>query len=70
MEDIQYTWETGGLESRKQSTMETLPASSSIVFEMFADGTIKGYLNDEEYTLGGCEPGQPCKRSDFEQYVQ
>ena len=52
------------------TTMETLPASSSIVFEMFADGTIKGYLNDEEYTLGGCEPGQPCKRSDFEPYVQ
>ena len=34
--------------------MEKLPASSSIVFEMFVDGTIKGYLNDEEYTLGGC----------------
>ena len=38
------------------TTMEKLPASSSIVFEMFVDGTIKGYLNDEEYTLGGCQP--------------
>ena len=50
--------------------MEKLPASSSILFEMYADGSIKGYLNDEEFTLGGCKEGQVCQRSDFEKFVQ
>ena len=39
---------------KKPELMEKLPASSSILFEMYADGSIKGYLNDEEFTLGGC----------------
>lgn len=52
------------------TSLETLPASSSIVFEVNKDGTIRALLNDEEYTLGGCTEGTPCQRSAFEQHLQ
>lgn len=42
------------------TNLETLQASSSVLFEVKKDGTIKGYLNDEEYVLGGCVQGTAC----------
>lgn len=49
--------------------MQALPASSSIVFEVSKDGTIRGLLNDEEFDLAGCTAGTPCQRSDFEAHL-
>ena len=48
----------------------TLPASSSIVLEVNNDGTIRGLLNDEEYTLGGCTAGTPCQQEAFLSHLQ
>ena len=68
--DILNTFALATAEDPKMPTfMETLPASSSMLFEVNKDGTIKGFLNDEEYDLGGCKPGVPCKRSDFENHL-
>ena len=52
------------------TAQETLPASSSIVLEVNKDGTIRGYLNDEEYILGGCAGKEGCQLSDFENHLQ
>ena len=68
--DILNAFALSTCENPKMPTfMETLPASSSIVFEVNKDGTIKGFLNDQEYDLGGCKPKTPCKRSDFEMHL-
>lgn len=49
------------LEPKMPDSMEHLPASSSIVFEVFKDGTIKGYKNDQPYTILGCASAdEPC----------
>mmetsp|Transcript_10635 Transcript_10635/g.14334 ORF Transcript_10635/g.14334 Transcript_10635/m.14334 type:complete len:177 (+) Transcript_10635:661-1191(+) len=38
----------------------SLPASSSLIFEVWADGTVHGFLNDEEMTPVGCTADAPC----------
>ena len=43
----------------------TLPASSSLLFEVGADKTIRGYLNDEEYSVVGCENSEICSAELF-----
>ena len=40
--------------------IETLPASSTLVFEVSADHTVRGFLNNKEYTLAGCAGHSPC----------
>ena len=42
-----------------------LPASSSLIFEVGADQTIRGYLNDMEHVPVGCQPKQPCTADMF-----
>ena len=37
------------------STEKSLPASSSLIFEVNADNTIRGYLNDVEMVPSGCK---------------
>ena len=37
------------------STEKALPASSSLIFEVGADNTIRGYLNDVEMIPSGCK---------------
>ena len=37
-----------------------LPASSSLIFEVGSDQSIRGYLNDMEHLPVGCQPKQPC----------
>ena len=54
----------------KAVSHETAPPSSSIVIEVGKDGTVKGFFNDEEMPLGDCVDKQPCKLSDFEQYLR
>jgi len=39
---------------------EALPASSSLIFEIWADDTVHAYLNDEEATPVGCKADAPC----------
>ena len=39
---------------------ETLPASSSLIFEVWADDTVHAYLNDEEVTPAGCTADAAC----------
>lgn len=51
-------------------TYETLPASSSLIFEVNADQTIMGYANDESFTLLGCVAGSSCAVADFVAAVQ
>ena len=41
-------------------TTKQLPASSSLFFELWADGTVHGYLNDEEATPVGCTANVAC----------
>ena len=41
-------------------TDQQLPASSSLIFEIWADHTVHGYLNDVEYLPAGCEEGRRC----------
>ena len=38
----------------------TLPASSSLVFEVDNSGTVRGYLNDREHPLVGCTADEAC----------
>ena len=40
--------------------MDTLPASSSVFFEVDKDKTVRGYLNDVEQVPAGCSAGEPC----------
>ena len=42
------------------STEKTLPASSSLFFEVNADKTIRGYLNDVEHVPAGCKGAKSC----------
>jgi len=42
-----------------------LPASSSLFLEVWTDGTIHGYLNDEEYTPVGCSADAACTSALF-----
>lgn len=37
-----------------------LPASSSLIFEVWRDGSVHGYINDEEVVPVGCEADAPC----------
>jgi len=39
---------------------KALPASSSLIFEVNADKTIRGYLNDEEHVPAGCKGAKSC----------
>lgn len=39
---------------------KTLPASSSLFFEIWADKTVHGFLNDEELTPVGCTADVAC----------
>ena len=41
-------------------TEKALPASSSLIFEVNADKTIRGYLNDEEMVPAGCKGAKSC----------
>ena len=41
-------------------TTKQLPASSSLFFEIWADSTVHGYLNDEEATPVGCMANAAC----------
>ena len=49
--------------------MQKLPASSSIVLEVSKNGDVRGFLNDEEYDLGGCKPNAACSRSEFKAHL-
>lgn len=44
---------------------ESLPASSNLIFEVWADSTVHGYLNDAEFTPAGCTAGQACSAETF-----
>lgn len=46
-------------------TGRKLPASSSLIFEVGADQTIRGYLNDMEHVPVGCKPEAPCTADQF-----
>jgi len=37
-----------------------LPASSNLIFEVWGDQTVHGYLNDTEFTPAGCSADSPC----------
>ena len=50
--------------------LETLPASSNLIFEIYDDDTVKGLLNDEEFALGGCTLGTPCKLDNWKAHLQ
>ena len=41
-------------------TEKALPASSSLIFEVNADKTIRGYLNDVEMVPAGCKGAKSC----------
>ena len=47
------------------STTATLPASSSLIFEVEADNTIRGFLNDVEYVPAGCKDAKACTTNLF-----
>ena len=51
------------------TSLQTLPASSSIVLEVSKNGEVRGFLNDEEYDLGGCKPNAACSRSEFKGHL-
>ena len=38
----------------------SLPASSSLIFEVGNDGNIRAFLNDVEYALKNCTIGEAC----------
>lgn len=44
---------------------KALPDSSTLIFEVNADGTVQGYLNDVEYTPMGCSASMPCQADTF-----
>lgn len=44
---------------------KALPDSSTLIFEVNADGTIRGFLNDQEYTPMGCSAAQACQADTF-----
>lgn len=46
-------------------TNKALPASSSLIFEVWEDLTVHGYLNDQEYTPAGCSAAAPCTAEAF-----
>ena len=47
------------------NTEQALPDSSTLIFEVNHDGTIQGYLNDQEYTPKGCSASGPCDATVF-----
>lgn len=44
---------------------KTLPASSSLIFEVGTDKSVRGYLNDVEYTPFGCAGLDTCTSDRF-----
>jgi len=44
---------------------KSLPASSSLIFEIWADNTVHGYLNDVEFSPVGCPEDVPCTTDYF-----
>ncbi len=42
-----------------------MPASSSLIFEIWADKTVHGYLNDVEFSPVGCPEDVPCTTDYF-----
>ena len=56
--DILLTIASQALEGVK--TDAQLPASSSLIFEIGADKTVRGYLNDVEYVPAGCSSNDAC----------
>ena len=48
----------------------TLPASSSLIIEVDADETVRGYLNDVEYTPAGCVGVDACTSDVFLASIQ
>lgn len=41
-------------------TDAALPASSNLIFEVWGDGTVHGFLNDAEFTPAGCSADAAC----------
>ena len=48
----------------------SLPASSNLIFEVWGDHTVHGYLNDVEFTPAGCTEGQACTSDLFLAAIQ
>jgi len=44
---------------------EVLPPSSNLVYEFGTDGSLRAFLNDEEYLPAGCTPGERCTLDQF-----
>lgn len=42
-----------------------LPASSSLLLELYSNGTVKGLMNDQPLILRGCSAVADCKTIDF-----
>ena len=49
--------------------LETLPASSSLIFEIYDDDTVTGLLNDKPFILGGCTGDAQCKLDDWKAHL-
>lgn len=50
-------------------TQSTLPASSSIAFEVGKDNSLRGYLNDVEHVPLGCTEGNICDVKVFKEAI-
>ena len=58
--DILLTIAGQSLDLPSKETEAQLPASSSLIFEIWNDQTVHGYLNDVEFVPAGCKKDQPC----------
>ena len=58
--DILLTIAGQSLELPSKETEAQLPASSSLIFEIWNDQTVHGYLNDVEFVPAGCKKDEPC----------
>ena len=68
--DILLTVAGQSLDLPEKETEAQLPASSSLIFEIWNDQTVHGFLNDREFVPAGCSEGQPCTADLFTTAIQ
>jgi hypothetical protein len=48
-----------------KSWNDSMPAASSLIFELTKDGNVNGFLNDSQMTIEGCSDVSVCAVADF-----
>ena len=68
--DILLTIAGQALQLPSEETEAQLPASSNLIFEIWNDQTVHGYLNDVEFVPSGCKKDEPCTADLFTTAIQ